>query len=215
MKNKSSQFLKNTYFLKSIFILGVFIFISSCKEGKKEQNTEIEPKSEISIDLEKLISDAESQLEISVPKLTDLTKHPRLIETDSSAWKEVPNGRLMWTSGFYPGILWHTYDATGNVPDSVWQFRSSGVSAKDIEFTRFDTKVLMHLDMDDAAIGIGTTTPSSVLDVDGDIETGATDAFYFGDPTTDGTWRIRRDGDDLSFERLESGTWEFKMKINP
>lgn len=114
MKNQASLFSKKNYLLKSIFFLGLLIFSSSCKEAKKEQNNETEPKNEISIDLEKLISDAESQLEISVPKLTDLTKHPRLIETDSSAWKEVPNGRLMWTSGFYPGILWHTYDATRN-----------------------------------------------------------------------------------------------------
>ena len=109
----------------------------------------------------------------------------------------------------------YAYDATGNVPDSVWQFRSSGTDARDIEFTRFDTKVLMHLDMDDSAVGIGTSTPSSILDVDGDIETGDANAFYFGDPSTDGTWRIVRDGNDLSFERRESGTYVFKMKINP
>lgn len=65
------------------------------------------------------------------------------------------------------------------------------------------------------AIGNNHTTASSVLDVAGDIETGAANAFYFGDPTTDGTWRIVRDGDDLSFERRETGSYVFKMKINP
>ena len=114
MKNQSNLLSKKSYFLKSIFFLGLLIFISSCKEAKKEQETETTTKNEIAIDVQKLIHDAESQLEISVPKLTDLTKHPRLIETDSTDWKEVPNGRLVWTSGFYPGILWHTYDATGN-----------------------------------------------------------------------------------------------------
>lgn len=64
-------------------------------------------------------------------------------------------------------------------------------------------------------VGIGAFPPSSKLDVEGDIETGAANAFYFGDPSTDGTWRIIRDGDDLSFERRESGTYVFKMKINP
>ena len=64
-------------------------------------------------------------------------------------------------------------------------------------------------------VGIGTTSPSSALDVAGDIETGSGDAFYFGDPATNGTWRIVRDGDDLSFERRELGVWVFKMKINP
>lgn len=65
------------------------------------------------------------------------------------------------------------------------------------------------------AIGNNHTTATSVLDVAGDIETGSGDAFYFGDPSTDGTWRIVRNGNDLSFERRESGTYVFKMKINP
>jgi len=64
-------------------------------------------------------------------------------------------------------------------------------------------------------VGIGTAAPSSELDVVGDVEVGSTDAFYFGDPSTDGSWRIVRDGNDLSFERRELGTWVFKMKINP
>lgn len=72
-------------------------------------------------------------------------------------------------------------------------------------------------------IGIGDNNilPTSSLDVDGNLEidggSGSVgdDAFYFGDPSTDGTWRIKRDGSDLSFERRESGAWVFKMKINP
>ena len=64
-------------------------------------------------------------------------------------------------------------------------------------------------------VGIGTATTSSQLDVAGDIETGSANAFYFGDPSTDGSWRIVRDGNDLSFERRETGTWTFKMKLNP
>lgn len=66
------------------------------------------------INLQKQIDDCENQLEIAVPKLLDLTKHPRLIETNESNWKEVPNGRLIWTSGFYPGTLWYAYDVTKN-----------------------------------------------------------------------------------------------------
>lgn len=64
-------------------------------------------------------------------------------------------------------------------------------------------------------VGIGITSPSSKLDVDGDIEVTDTDAFYFGDPSTNGSWRIVRDGNDLSFERRELGSWVFKMRINP
>ena len=66
------------------------------------------------IDLQKQIDDCENQLKIAVPKLTDLTKHPRLIDKDKKEWKEVTNDKLIWTSGFYPGVLWYAYDITGN-----------------------------------------------------------------------------------------------------
>ena len=56
-------------------------------------------------------------------------------------------------------------------------------------------------------VGIGVAGPSSKLDVDGDLEVSALDAFYLGDPGTDGTWRIIRSGNDLAFERRELGVW--------
>ena len=34
--------------------------------------------------------------------------------------------------------------------------------------------------------------------------------LYLGDPATDGTWRIVRSGNDLNFERRESGIWVMK-----
>jgi len=36
---------------------------------------------------------------------------------------------------------------------------------------------------------------------------GATDAVYLGDPIVDGTWRIVRDGNNLSYQRRESSNW--------
>jgi hypothetical protein len=30
---------------------------------------------------------------------------------------------------------------------------------------------------------------------------------YLGNPKTNGTWRVARSGNDLHFDRLESGTW--------
>lgn len=82
-----------------------------------------------------------------------------------------------------------------------------------------DSDIKMTI-LDNGNVGIGTTNPSSNLDVVGDLEIDSggsvgDDAFYFGDPLTDGSWRIKRDGNDLSFERRESGVWTFKMKINP
>jgi len=65
------------------------------------------------------------------------------------------------------------------------------------------------------AIGNNHTTATSTLDVAGDIETGSSDAFYFGDPSTDGTWRIKRSGNNLVFERRESGSWVTKTSMVP
>lgn len=125
-----------------------------------------------------------------------------------------PNFQTFNASGGESLIFKFTEDAIGNIPSDVWQYRLSGTAA-DIAFTKFDSKPLLYIDAANERVGVGLTDPSSELDVDGDIETGSADAFYFGDPLTDGTWRIKRDGNDLSFERRETGTWVFKMKINP
>lgn len=49
----------------------------------------------------------------------------------------------------------------------------------------------------------------------GDLETGSTNAFYFGDKTTDGSWRFIRDGNNMSFQRLESSIWVQKGVFTP
>tara|TARA_R110002050_G_scaffold290419_1_gene444132 strand:- start:23003 stop:24196 length:1194 start_codon:yes stop_codon:yes gene_type:complete len=88
--------------------------ITSCNISKKKDAVAYTNQTEQNIDLQKLINDCENQLEITVPKLTDLSKHPRLIDADKKEWKQVTNDKLIWTSGFYPGILWYAYDVTGN-----------------------------------------------------------------------------------------------------
>jgi unsaturated chondroitin disaccharide hydrolase len=98
----------------TIFLIVFLLSLVSCNNSKKTDNAIELSKNETTINLQKQIDDCEHQLEIAVPKLTDLTKHPRLIDTNESNWKEVPNGRLVWTSGFYPGVLWYAYDVTGN-----------------------------------------------------------------------------------------------------
>jgi len=60
--------------------------------------------------------------------------------------------------------------------------------------------------------GVGITGD---LEVTGDIETGSTKAFYFGDQTTDGSWRIVRSGNNLNFERRESSVWVAKDAMTP
>lgn len=56
-------------------------------------------------------------------------------------------------------------------------------------------------------VGIGTTAPSSALDVAGDVELASNNAFYLGDPNTDGSWRIIRSGANLVFQSRKSGFW--------
>ena len=102
----------NRPFLMSLFCIAI-LSVSCKNQNKDEVAIAIETQKEITFDLQSAIDDCDSQLEIAVPKITDLTKHPRLIETGEREWKQVPNHKLVWTSGFYPGILWYTYDVTG------------------------------------------------------------------------------------------------------
>lgn len=39
--------------------------------------------------------------------------------------------------------------------------------------------------------------------------------LYFGDPTTNGTWRIIPDGNNLSVQRRESGSYVEKTAFEP
>lgn len=96
------------------FLFVFLIVFISCKNSTKPAIVASVNNNEIAIDLQKQIDDCENQLKIAVPKLTDLTKHPRLIDTDSTEWKQVGNHKLIWTSGFYPGVLWYAYNVTGN-----------------------------------------------------------------------------------------------------
>ncbi len=106
--------------MKLFLVCTVFCFVS-CQDSKKNKVSQIDANgidNIMTINLDKAIENCVSQLEIAVPKLTDLTKHPRLIETNETEWEEVPNHRLKWTSGFYPGILWYMYDLT---KDDKWK----------------------------------------------------------------------------------------------
>ena len=98
-----------------LILVSFLICLASCKSLTKNKNSVVDNMAVaniVSFDLEREINNCEAQLNKSVPKLTDL---PRLIETNATEWKEIPNGRLVWTSGFYPGILWYMYDLTRTI----------------------------------------------------------------------------------------------------
>ncbi len=118
--------------------------------------------------------------------------------------------------------------ASDEATDKSWTFLHRKVSGElnNFAFEYFDgstySQKLVIEPGGFVGIGDGNIDPTSRLDVEGSIEIDGSssgspgdDAFYFGNPDTDGSWRIKRDGNDLSFERRESGVWVFKVKINP
>jgi hypothetical protein len=62
---------------------------------------------------------------------------------------------------------------------------------------------------------IGGDFSTDDVTVNADLHVRSTDAFYFGDETTDGTWRIVRSGTNLVFELRESGSWVTKSTMTP
>jgi len=78
----------------------------------------------------------------------------------------------------------------------------------------FTDNALIFTDASANEVGIGTTTPSSKLDVVGDVEIGDTNSFYWGDPATNDSWRVQRSGDDLVFQQREGGSWVTKSTIS-
>lgn len=49
----------------------------------------------------------------------------------------------------------------------------------------------------------------------GGVRVSNTDAYYFGDADVDGTWLIKRNGNDLIFQRREAGIYVTKNTITP
>ncbi|CAN2045125.1 hypothetical protein GMMP13_1750002 [Candidatus Magnetomoraceae bacterium gMMP-13] len=58
-----------------------------------------------------------------------------------------------------------------------------------------------------------TTSGSGKVLVNGDISIESSKGFYFGDPESDGTWRIIPDGNQLTFEYRTAGSWSNECTI--
>jgi unsaturated chondroitin disaccharide hydrolase len=68
----------------------------------------------LDIDIKEELRFCEEQLKKSVVENTDYTTHPRMIESGDKHWEMPKNDVLVWTVGFYPGILWQMYETTQN-----------------------------------------------------------------------------------------------------
>jgi unsaturated chondroitin disaccharide hydrolase len=108
MKKSTAFSFSRTFFL--IFLVSVFSFLMySCQ--KTEETTQVK-----CINPDEYIKYCEKQLRKSVENLSvDSGKLPRSIENGEVAWR---GGKSGWTVGFYPGILWYMYEATG---DNYWR----------------------------------------------------------------------------------------------
>ncbi|PXY01697.1 glucuronyl hydrolase [Marinifilum breve] len=95
--------------------------IFACQSNKGKQAEEKSKlianqifQEELEVDLQEEMEFCEEQLKKSVVVNSDYTTHPRLIELGEQHWKMPKNDVLLWTVGFYPGILWQMYDVTKN-----------------------------------------------------------------------------------------------------
>lgn len=59
------------------------------------------------------------------------------------------------------------------------------------------------------------TTQTTAAGGGGDVIIDISHALYFGDKTTNGSWRIIRSGNNLSVQRLESSVWTEKSAFIP
>lgn len=100
------------------------------------------------------------------------------------------------------------------VHDGLVVFNDDGNATSDMRVEGDNDANLLFTDASEDKVGIGTNTPSSKLDVVGDVEIGDANAFYLGPPTTDGTWRFIRSGNDLVIERREGGSYVTKSTIS-
>ena len=58
-----------------------------------------------------------------------------------------------------------------------------------------------------------TFTIGTGIEIDGDLDLSSTSFIYFGDPSTDGSWRLGISGSNLSFDHRVSGSWTNKQTI--
>jgi len=58
---------------------------------------------------------AQSQRALDELQPLDYTLSPRNIAPDAQHWSTRPVSKELWTEGFWPGILWYSYEHSGNV----------------------------------------------------------------------------------------------------
>lgn len=87
----------------TVIALAIVIAVASCSMEKK--NTEV-------IDTKKMLDYCVAKTVVTMNSLTEADSLPRNIYPGQTNWNKV--NIHDWTSGFWPGILWYAYEASGD-----------------------------------------------------------------------------------------------------
>lgn len=104
-------------------------------------------------------------------------------------------------SGIGVGLLMRAYSST--------QIRETG-RIRSVLTTATDASRVANLIL--SVWNVGVETDVLTLTPNG-VGVGSSQAYYFGAESTDSTWRIIRSGNDLKFQRRESGSYVDKSTI--
>ncbi len=110
--------------------------------------------------------------------------------------------------------------SSGKSPNiKIYNYITAVTAVKYVKLAVDDTDDYFHLSRQDTNIlGFKIDMPistSSSFNTSSDVNAGSTSAIYFGDSATDGTWKIVRSGNNLSFQRRESGAYVEKGNFVP
>jgi hypothetical protein len=121
------------------------------------------------------------------------------IEVDGSVTNELQN---LWAT-----IASQSGSTTANSQTDTLTINGGGIATTAVSG---DTLTVTATEADTLATvtGRGNSTTTDIL-------VGSTNAFYFGASDVDGTWRIVRSGNNLVFERRESGSYVTKFTMTP
>lgn len=87
----------------TVIALAIVIAVASCSTGKKNAEA---------IDTKKMLDYCVAKTVATMNSLTAADSLPRNIYSGQTRWNKV--GIHDWTSGFWPGILWYAYEASGD-----------------------------------------------------------------------------------------------------
>ncbi|GAF05075.1 glycoside hydrolase family 88 protein [Saccharicrinis fermentans] len=93
---------KRRFLLKASFIITLMLIVFACT-SKKDQ---------AKLDIDKMLDYCVAKTKATKATLTEADSLPRNIYSNQIQWNKV--GIHDWCSGFWPGVLWYAYEASGD-----------------------------------------------------------------------------------------------------